>query len=183
MHILETYIICTLLVIMIVINLPIFLITNYISIFPLFDLVFWVYKKGSNLTVLMLIREEAVQQVQIYTAFCTLESWQYEGETCLSSCNWQSGWFIEEIPGLLDLTGCPGSVITVLMLSPSKVQYCDNWRMAANLTRAPGGGDQTTAVSMKAKCLSLMCLDNKRLMWKVHESLFSKVLKKYNYIL
>lgn len=37
--------------------------------------------------------------------------------------------------GLLDMTGCPGSVITVLMLSPSKVQYCDNWRMAANLTR------------------------------------------------
>lgn len=36
---------------------------------------------------------------------------------------------------LLDMTGCPGSVITVLMLSPSKVQYCDNWRMAANLTR------------------------------------------------
>lgn len=24
------------------------------------------------------------------------------------------------------LSGCPGSVITVLMLSPSKVQYCDN---------------------------------------------------------
>lgn len=35
---------------------------------------------------------------------------------------------------LLDLTGCPGSVITVLMLSILKVQYCDNWRMAAILT-------------------------------------------------
>lgn len=45
------------------------------------------------------------------------------------------GWRVERGPGLLDLTGCPGSVITVLMLSPSKVQYCDNWRMAANLTR------------------------------------------------
>lgn len=31
------------------------------------------------------------------------------------------------------LTGCPGSVITVLMLSILKVQYCDNWRMAAIL--------------------------------------------------
>lgn len=45
------------------------------------------------------------------------------------------GWRMEPRPGLLDVTGCPGSVITVLMLSPSKVQYCDNWRMAANLTR------------------------------------------------
>lgn len=42
---------------------------------------------------------------------------------------------MEPSPGLLDMTGCPGSVITVLMLSLSKVQYCDNWRMAANLTR------------------------------------------------
>lgn len=41
---------------------------------------------------------------------------------------------LEPSLGLLDMTGCPGSVITVLMLSPSKVQYCDNWRMAANLT-------------------------------------------------
>lgn len=31
------------------------------------------------------------------------------------------------------LTGCPGSVITVLMLSILKVQYCDNWRMVAIL--------------------------------------------------
>lgn len=34
----------------------------------------------------------------------------------------------------LDVTGCPCSVITVLMLSILKVQYCDNWRMAAILT-------------------------------------------------
>lgn len=46
------------------------------------------------------------------------------------------GWMMPSV-GLLDVTGCPGSVITVLMLSPSKVQYCDNWRMAANLTRSP----------------------------------------------
>lgn len=41
--------------------------------------------------------------------------------------------------GSLEMTsryaGCPGSVITVLMLSPLKVQYCDNWRMAANWTQ------------------------------------------------
>lgn len=37
-------------------------------------------------------------------------------------------------PPLLDVTGCPGSVIRVLMLSILKVQYCDNWRMAAILT-------------------------------------------------
>lgn len=36
------------------------------------------------------------------------------------------------------LTGCPGSVITVLMLSILKVQYCDNWRMAANLPSIGG---------------------------------------------
>lgn len=36
------------------------------------------------------------------------------------------------------LTGCPGSVITVLMLSILKVQYCDNWRMAANLPSIRG---------------------------------------------
>lgn len=46
------------------------------------------------------------------------------------------GWMMPSV-GLPDVTGCPGSVITVLMLSPSKVQYCDNWRMAANLTRPP----------------------------------------------
>lgn len=36
------------------------------------------------------------------------------------------------------LTGCPGSVITVLMLSILKVQYCDNWRMAAILPSIKG---------------------------------------------
>lgn len=41
----------------------------------------------------------------------------------------QSLWVDDEwnqASGLLDVTGCPGSVITVLMLSQSKVQYCDN---------------------------------------------------------
>lgn len=43
---------------------------------------------------------------------------------------------MEGVPGkrALWLTGYPGSVITVLMLSNVKVQYCDNWRMAAILT-------------------------------------------------
>lgn len=39
----------------------------------------------------------------------------------------------ERTPAARWLTGCPGSVITVLMLSVLKVQYCDNWRMAAIL--------------------------------------------------
>lgn len=59
----------------------------------------------------------------------------FYGWTCWPRAWWVGGWRMEPSPGLLDVPGCPGSVITVLMLSPSKVQYCDNWRMAANLTR------------------------------------------------
>lgn len=80
---------------------------------------------------------------------------------------------------LLEMTGCPGSVITVLMLSPSKVQYCDNWRMAANLTRiqqskANSGGKpkiKWTCVSMETLSSSVIAT-NKSLTCKPNKHLF-----------
>lgn len=49
--------------------------------------------------------------------------------SCQRKTQAQSLWVVDkwnQASRLLDVTGCPGSVITVLMLSPSKVQYCDN---------------------------------------------------------
>ena len=98
----------------------------------------------SHIMLLKILFEETVAFDAVSSVWDTSkQTAKMQRKTLLSlhllteSADIMGGWQMERRPGtgLLDLTGCPGSVITVLMLSPSKVQYCDNWRMAANLTR------------------------------------------------